>query len=169
MLLKIKRAAFDLLKARRPASTFTGSRAFTTSNTCNAELPKPNASPSSSISPVTPARVEGGSKLTSPTPANLKVAADLKKVAGRAAETYTAYGASEVLYKECARQADYSIPQAGKDDEELPKTENGEDLGVGEGWWHIGKFPWAIVRACWARLKVQQNWGFNPHSVLGRK
>jgi cytochrome b pre-mRNA-processing protein 3 len=44
------------------------------------------------------------------------------------------------LYKECALQADYSIPQAGKDDQEMPKTEAGEDLGVGEGWWLTGKF-----------------------------
>jgi cytochrome b pre-mRNA-processing protein 3 len=79
----------------------------------------------------------------------------LKKVAGRVTQTYTAYGATEVLYIECARQADYSIPQAGKDEEELPKTESGEDLGVGEGWWHTGKFLEAIVRACWVRLTVK--------------
>lgn len=35
-------------------------------------------------------------------------------------------------------QADYSIPQAQDDNAEIPKTEEGEDLGVGEGWWHTG-------------------------------
>jgi cytochrome b pre-mRNA-processing protein 3 len=45
-----------------------------------------------------------------------------------------------LLYKECALQADYSIPQAGQDDQEMPKTEAGEDLGIGEGWWLTGKF-----------------------------
>jgi len=52
--------------------------------------------------------------------------------------TYTAYGATEELYKECARHADYTIPQAQDSDSEMPKTEDGEDLGVGEGWWHTG-------------------------------
>jgi cytochrome b pre-mRNA-processing protein 3 len=70
----------------------------------------------------------------------MKAAAALNKVAGRATETYTAYGATELLYKECALQADYSIPQAGKNDQEMLKTEAGEDLGVGEGWWLTGIF-----------------------------
>jgi len=53
-------------------------------------------------------------------------------------ETYTAYGITEILYKECALQADYRIPQAMDHDAEMPKTEDGEDLGVGGGWWHAG-------------------------------
>lgn len=69
----------------------------------------------------------------------MKAAASLQKVTGKATETYTAYGATELLYKECARQADYSITQAPDAEEELPKTEDGEDLGVGEGWWLSGK------------------------------
>lgn len=150
-------AASDLLKAQRAASRRTVSRAFSTTSTRHAEVPGPNANPSSPIPPVTPARAEGRAKLTTPAPASLKAAAELKKVIGRATETYTAYGSTEVLYKECARQADYAIPQAGKDDEELPKTKNGEDLGIGEGWWHTGMFPWAIVWACWAWLTAQQN------------
>jgi cytochrome b pre-mRNA-processing protein 3 len=130
-----------LLKAQKPASRFTASRSFTTTTTRHKEPPEPNETPRSSIPPVTPERAERTAKLTTPTPASLKVAAEIKKVAGRATETYTAYGSTEILYKECARQADYKIPQAGKDDEEMPKTENGEDLGVGEGWWHTGKLP----------------------------
>jgi hypothetical protein len=54
-------------------------------------------------------------------------------------ETYTAYGMTELLYKECKIQADYSIPQAKDEDAEIPKTEDGEDLGVGGGWWHTGE------------------------------
>lgn len=54
-------------------------------------------------------------------------------------ETYTAYAVTEELYKECAAQADYSIPQAQDSDAEVPKTEDGEDLGVGMGWWHTGE------------------------------
>lgn len=64
----------------------------------------------------------------------------MKKVAGKSAETYTAYGATEVLYKECARQADYHIERMTKENEdaEPPKTADGEDLGVGDSWWHTG-------------------------------
>lgn len=45
-----------------------------------------------------------------------------------------------MLYKECTAQADYSIPQAADPDAEMPKTEEGEDLGVSveESWWHTG-------------------------------
>jgi cytochrome b pre-mRNA-processing protein 3 len=46
---------------------------------------------------------------------------------------------TDQLYKECAKQSDYKIAEATKGDAEIPKTEDGEDLGVGEGWWHTGK------------------------------
>lgn len=52
-------------------------------------------------------------------------------------ETYIAYGATAELFKECARQADYTIPQV-LEGGEAPKTAKGEDLGVGEGWWYNG-------------------------------
>lgn len=55
-------------------------------------------------------------------------------------ETYVAYGACERLVKECARQADYTIPQAREKDVEIPKTKDGEDLGVGTGWWFESSF-----------------------------
>jgi cytochrome b pre-mRNA-processing protein 3 len=64
------------------------------------------------------------------------VAEELRKVTGRATETYTVYGVTESLFKECASQASYSIPQASDPDAEMPKTADGEDLGVGSGWWH---------------------------------
>jgi cytochrome b pre-mRNA-processing protein 3 len=92
---------------------------------------------------VTPERAEGGSKSPS-TPTNLKAVNELRKLTGRATETYTAYGATEILYKECARQADYSIPQAKDKDADMPKTSDGEDLGIGQGWWHTGTCVGAI-------------------------
>jgi cytochrome b pre-mRNA-processing protein 3 len=58
---------------------------------------------------------------------------------GRFTETYTAYGSTEALYKECATQADYTMPKANDEDAEAPKTEDGVDLGVGGGWWHTGR------------------------------
>lgn len=40
--------------------------------------------------------------------------------------------------KECARHGDYSIPQSQEKGVEIPKTKDGEDLGVGQGWWYSG-------------------------------
>lgn len=71
----------------------------------------------------------------------MKAAAALQATLGKATETYTAYGVTELLYKECARQADYTITQAQQAEEEMPKTEEGEDLGVGDGWWLTGTSP----------------------------
>lgn len=50
-------------------------------------------------------------------------------------EPYKAYGACQRLIKECARQADYTIPQAHEKNVEVPQTKDQEDLGVGTGWW----------------------------------
>ena len=47
-----------------------------------------------------------------------------------------AYGSCEKLVKESARQAAYTIPQASDKSVPIPKTEDGEDLGVGESWWY---------------------------------
>jgi cytochrome b pre-mRNA-processing protein 3 len=86
---------------------------------------------------VTPVRGEGGSKRPTASP-SLKAAQELKKVAAKSTETYTAYGATEILYKECARQATYTIDRSKYKDFDPPTTEEGEDLGVGGGWWHTG-------------------------------
>ena len=53
-----------------------------------------------------------------------------------ATETYVAYGACEILVKECARQADYEVPQRNLKDVPIPRTDDGQDLGVGKGWWY---------------------------------
>lgn len=58
---------------------------------------------------------------------------------GNAAETYVAYGMTQKLFEACSSQADYKIPQASQKGVEVPKTEAGEDLGVGEGWWYKGE------------------------------
>lgn len=135
----------SILTISQKASGLSASRAFTTTASRHLELnPGPNTTPRTSVRPVDPVRAEGEPKIGKPMPASIKAAAGLKRVAGRTTETYTAYGATEILYKECSLQADYSIPQAGKDDQEMPKTEAGEDLGVGEGWWLKGKPSGAI-------------------------
>ena len=53
--------------------------------------------------------------------------------------TYTAYGVTELLYKECGAQADYKIEKPKDEDAEVAKTADGEDLGFGSSWWHKGR------------------------------
>ena len=59
---------------------------------------------------------------------------------GSTAETYVAYGMTQKLFEACSSQADYRIPQLSQKGAQVPKTEAGEDLGVGEGWWYEGSF-----------------------------
>ncbi|KAL2051816.1 hypothetical protein ABVK25_007972 [Lepraria finkii] len=79
------------------------------------------------------------------------IAKELRKRASSVTETYVAYGVCEKLVKECARQANYTIPQAHEKNVDIPKTKDGEDLGVGTGWWYetLGLTPtfntWAQI------------------------
>lgn len=98
-------------------------------------LPKIDTIAATPVPPVTPARTEVLSQSTAPLS---KVASELRRVTGKSTETYTAYGVTERLFKDCAKQAEYFIPQASDENVEMPKTADGEDLGVGEGWWHTG-------------------------------
>ena len=47
---------------------------------------------------------------------------------------------TQKLFEACSSQADYRIPQLSQKGVQVPKTEAGEDLGVGEGWWYEGLF-----------------------------
>lgn len=67
-----------------------------------------------------------------------KIAIEARKRLPSVTETYVAYGVTEKLVKECGRQAAYSIPQRNEKDAAIPKTKDGEDLGVGSGWWYEG-------------------------------
>ena len=64
-----------------------------------------------------------------------KIAKEFSKQFPSVTETYRAYAICERLVKECAQQADYTIPQARERNVEIPKTKDQEDLGVGTGWW----------------------------------
>lgn len=55
-------------------------------------------------------------------------------------DTYASYGATEILYQECANQAPYSIPKV-KEGEEITALDDGTQLGVGVGWWYSGISP----------------------------
>ncbi|KAJ5333472.1 uncharacterized protein N7506_007255 [Penicillium brevicompactum] len=72
---------------------------------------------------------------------------------GNAAETYVAYGMTQKLFEACSSQADYKIPQASQKGVEVPKTEAGEDLGVGESWWYteLGLKP---TFATWSQVTL---------------
>ena len=93
------------------------------------------SSPAAKIPPQSPPKGESATAafLESPT---RSIAKELRKRATNTTETYVAYGVCEKLVKECARQADYTIPQARDKNAEVPKTKDDEDLGVGTGWWY---------------------------------
>ena len=105
-----------------------------------------NATPSSTASPQSlPPKSIPPSKNADPEPkqsllqsAGRSLAAAVRKRAPLTTETYIAYGACNGLVKECARQADYTIPQALDKMGVIPKTKAGEDLGVGSGPWYEG-------------------------------
>ncbi|KAG9550030.1 hypothetical protein KCU71_g15063, partial [Aureobasidium melanogenum] len=67
-----------------------------------------------------------------------------------ATEPYVAYGATEDLFRACARAGDYTMPTV-TDGEEPLRSAKGEDLGVGSGWWYeeLGLTPtfntWAQI------------------------
>ncbi|TVY46971.1 Protein CBP3, mitochondrial [Lachnellula occidentalis] len=145
-LWTLQRQSRFVTRTQTPTTRFTApSRAFTAAHRRFAILDPDNDNPTTphtSIPPVTPKPTGQGT-----TTANGSTVSDSSAVAAAGAPlqspptggimgTYSAYGATEELYKECARHADYTVPQAQDSDAETPKTEDGEDLGVGEGWWH---------------------------------
>lgn len=61
------------------------------------------------------------------------------EIQGGTLDTYAAYGATEILYKECAKQADYTIERGQEGaEEEVETLENGTQIGSGSGWWYEG-------------------------------
>ena len=114
------------------------------------------SSPAAKIPPQSPPK-EGSATaafLESPT---RSIAKELRKRATNTTETYVAYGVCEKLVRECARQADYTIPQARDKNAEVPKTKDDEDLGVGTGWWYESKHTSPL---CW--LSYSKNRFINP-------
>ena len=112
-------------RARRPLSIASRARAAQpqayqkSEPERTSEVPSPPPAPTSS--PFSPVK---------------SVAKQLRKRASVTTETYIAYGICEKLINECVLQADYRIPQAQDKNTNIPKTKDGEDLGIGEGWWY---------------------------------
>ena len=94
----------------------------------------PPANPAAKEDPKATAS-EGKEPATQPPLTKKAIVKEVRKRLPNITETYKAYGACEVLVKECARQADYTIPQARQKNVEIPRNKDDEDLGVGTGWW----------------------------------
>ena len=146
------RPSIEIYRARAPSSAIHSTpRQFSTSHLLSTSQPTPKerqpepppTKPSSKEDPssVSPEKDQTGKNgRVSPEPTTTELMAmELRKRAPSLTETYVAYGVCEVLVKECARQADYTIPQAREKNVEIPKTKDKEDLGVGTGWWFDSK------------------------------
>ncbi|KAI1878186.1 uncharacterized protein JN550_000368 [Neoarthrinium moseri] len=51
-------------------------------------------------------------------------------------QPYQVHAATETIYKTCAREANYTISETDKRNGTVPKTEEGEEIGVGNTTWH---------------------------------
>ncbi|PGH14819.1 hypothetical protein AJ79_02835 [Helicocarpus griseus UAMH5409] len=120
--------------ARRGATSTTTPYASTTSQTQNRT--KNNSTNSSKRILRDPKDRPPQSSSSASTSRMSNIAQTLQSRASRTTETYTAYGATKKMFEACQLQADYKIPQALQPGAEVPKTANGEDLGVGEGAWY---------------------------------
>ncbi|KAI0010124.1 ubiquinol-cytochrome C chaperone-domain-containing protein [Xylariaceae sp. FL0662B] len=66
----------------------------------------------------------------------------LAKIIKRSAEPYRVIHATESIYKACTREALYTISPKDIKAGTIPKTPEGEDIGVGTGMWHeVFKLP----------------------------
>lgn len=64
------------------------------------------------------------------------------------AEPYKVVHATEAIYKACAREALYKIDPAHMRAGTIPKTPEGEDIGVSAGPWHNGMMASLPKRIC---------------------
>lgn len=56
----------------------------------------------------------------------------------RATQPYAIFGATETIYKACSEPVKYTIPDELRKKNDVPLTEDGQELGVGGGVWHDG-------------------------------
>lgn len=67
------------------------------------------------------------------------VAALSKVLPNKAIQPYQIFGATESFYKACAAPVAYKISPELRKKEEVPLTDDGEEVGIGGGVWHNGK------------------------------
>ncbi|KAI1002173.1 hypothetical protein K3495_g6030 [Podosphaera aphanis] len=78
----------------------------------------------------------------------------IQKALGGSSSTYSVYGIAEILFKMCAVHAAYKTPHIDTDDE-IPTTEDGEEVGVtdGEARWHA-EFNLPVTFSTWAQVTM---------------
>ncbi|KAH8673567.1 ubiquinol-cytochrome C chaperone-domain-containing protein [Xylariales sp. PMI_506] len=69
------------------------------------------------------------------------------------AEPYQVLHATESIYKTCAKAADYKISETDKRNGTVPKTPEGEELGVGETTWH-NEFNLPPTFSTWSQVTM---------------
>ncbi|KAL1897709.1 hypothetical protein Sste5346_004017 [Sporothrix stenoceras] len=76
----------------------------------------------------------------STTPTNASIAGRLGEMArsamSRTVEPYGAFGVTRSIYQKCTKPAAYEISEETRRQDQVPTTEDGEELGVGGGIWH---------------------------------
>lgn len=60
----------------------------------------------------------------------------------KAFQPYQIFGATEAFYKACSAPVAYKISPELRKKEEVPITDDGEEVGIGGGVWHDGMITW---------------------------
>ncbi|KAI1338045.1 hypothetical protein F5Y15DRAFT_141510 [Xylariaceae sp. FL0016] len=72
------------------------------------------------------------------TPSRAGLKDTVARLFAKGAEPYRVVAATSDIYKACAREAAYTIDPIAIKADTIPKTEEGEHIGKGEGMWHQG-------------------------------
>ncbi|KAI8959410.1 ubiquinol-cytochrome C chaperone-domain-containing protein [Daldinia sp. FL1419] len=89
---------------------------------------------------------------STPQPA-LSIRETIAKVFKSSAEPYRIVHATENIYKACAREAHYTIPDKDRKAGTITKTAEGEDIGEGKTMWHE-EFKLAPTFSTWSQITM---------------
>lgn len=134
-------------------------RSFTTTECRAADAKQQSAAPPPPINPYAKQQAPSGpSGFTN-------IAEQLRKssVLRGTTEPYIAYGGTEDLFQECSRQCNYTIPALlQKPPGEPPLNKDGEEVGVGTGWWFEpkskGGLELPVTFNTWAQVMFLHMW-----------
>lgn len=91
----------------------------------------------------------------------------------KATQPYAIFGATDLIYKACSAPANYIISPELRKTDDVPKTEDGEEIGVGGGVWHDGSFfapsGNSLIELGFANIDCPQNLAFSLPLATGRK